>query len=149
MGIECVRARLEETSGQMTIELAAAIPVLIVVAMIATNAMTFFGQCAIFDRAAHEAIRVYAAAPAYGQNPSQSCALIEEAIASALESKNVDVSVACSSAGRDLECYRATLEFSPTLFGMGLRSHAFGVAMPYLSHTTELVVDSYKPGVIV
>ena len=63
--------------GQMTVELAVAMPVLIVVAVIAANALTFFAECAVFDRVAHEAVRVHAAAPAYGQGPGQSCALVE------------------------------------------------------------------------
>lgn len=135
--------------GQMTIELAAALPVLLAVALLATNALVFFGQCAVFDRAAHQAVRVHAAAPAYGQGASASCALAEADIRQALGGANVEVSVTCSAAGRDLERYTATLVFSPSLFGYGLRSQAFGVQMPRLTHTTEYVVDSYKPGVIV
>lgn len=139
----------KNTTGQMTIELAAALPVLIIVAMIAVNAMTFFSECAVFDRAAHDAVRVHAAAPAYGQSPSQSCALAEADIRTALGDDNVVVSVTHANAERDLDRYTATLEFSPSLFGMGLRSRVFGVAMPRLVHTTSYVIDSYKPGVIV
>ena len=133
--------------GQMTIELAAALPVLLAVALIAVNALVFFGQCAVFDRAAHQSVRVHAAAPAYGQSAASSCALVEADIREALGGRNVEVSVSCSPAGRDLERFTATLTFSPTLFGYGLRSQVFGVQMPCLSHTTEYVVDSYKPGV--
>ena len=135
--------------GQMTIELAAALPVLLAVALVATNAMTFFGQCAVFDRAAHQAVRVHAAAPAYGQGAATSCALAEADIKEALGASNVEVNVTCSSAERNLERFTATLVFSPTLFGCGLRSQVFGVQMPVLTHVTEYVVDSYKPGVIV
>ena len=133
----------------MTMELAVALPVLLAVALIVANALTFLAQCAVFDRAAHEAVRVYAAAPAYRQSPAQSCALAETAIREALGSRNVEVSVTHSAAQRDLDRYTATLEFSPTLFGMGLRDQVFGIAMPRLAHTTEYVVDSYKPGVVV
>lgn len=147
MGIE--GKRVVDSRGQMTIELAAALPVLLVVALLAANALTFFGQCAVFDRAAHQAVRVHAAAPAYNQGSSATCALVEADIRQALGVANVDVSVACSAAGRDLERYTATLSLSPTLFGYGLRSHVFGVQMPHLTHVTEYVVDSYKPGVII
>lgn len=135
--------------GQMTIELAAALPVLLAVALIAANALTFFGQCAVFDRAAHQAVRVHATAPAYGQGAGSSCALIEADIREALDGRGVEVRVSHSSAERDLDRYTATLTFYPTLFGAGLRSQVFGVQMPSLTHTTEYVVDSYKPGVIV
>lgn len=144
-----LRALVGNTRGQMTIELAAALPVLLVVALVAANAMTFFVQCAVFDRAAHQAVRVHAAAPAYGQGLATSCALVEADIRAALGGSNVEVSVTCSSAGRNLERFTATLVFSPILFGCGLRSQVFGVQMPGLTHTTEYVVDSYKPGVIV
>lgn len=149
MGMTKAGRLLFERRGQMTIELACAMPVLLIVALLTVNALTFFGQCAVFDRAAQSAICTYAASPAYGQGASQSCARIESAIRDAMGTPNVNVSVTCSGAGRDLERYVATLSFSPTLFGTGLRSHVFGVSMPSLTHTTQLVVDTYKPGVII
>ena len=142
------RAEVDE-SGQMTVELAVAMPALIVVAVIAVNACTFFYQCAVFDRIAHEAIRVYAASPAYGEGSGQACASVEQAVRSQLDGQNLDVSVAYAKVGADFDEYRATLGFYPTLFGMGLRSEVFGVSLPRLEHTTSYVVDSYKPGVII
>ena len=133
----------------MTVELAVAMPVLIIVAVIAVNAMTFFCQCAVFDRVAHEAVRVHAAAPAYGQGPGQSCALVEQDIRAVLDDSNIDVTVAHDSVGADFDRYTATIEYRPTLFGLGLRSQVFGVALPTMTHSTSYVVDSYKPGVVV
>lgn len=133
----------------MTIELAVAMPVLIIVAVIAVNAITFFADCAVFDRVAHEAVRVYAAAPAYGQGPDQSCALVEENIVAALDAENIEVEVSHGVTGFDFDQYTATLVFHPTLFGLGLRSEVFGVALPSLTHATSYVVDTYKAGVIV
>ena len=138
-----------DESGQMTVEMAVAMPVLIVVAVIAVNACTFFYQCAVFDRVAHEAVRVYAASPAYGEGSGQACASVEQAVRSQLDDQNLGVSVAYAKIGADFDEYRVTLSFQPTLFGMGLRSEVFGVSMPQLEHTTSYVVDSYKPGVIV
>ena len=149
MGAADVGRRLRGRDGQMTIELAAALPVLIVVAVIAINALCFFEDCAVFDRVAHESIRVYAASPGYGQDGAQSCALIEQNIVAVLDRDNVEVSVTRSSAGFDLETYSATIEYAPTLFGMGLRSEVFGVPLPRLAHSTSLVVDVYKSGVII
>ena len=147
MGI--ARRLAKDSAGQMTIELAAVLPVALTVALLAVNALTFFGQCAVFDRVAHEAVRIHAASPAYRQGAAQSCALVEADIMAALGSENVDVSVSYSSAAFDLDCYTATLEYSPTLFGMGLRSQVFGVSMPRLIHSTDYVVDSYRAGVII
>ena len=135
--------------GQMTVELAVAIPTLIAIALIAFNACTFFAQCAVFDRVAHEAVRVYAISPAYRQGYSQSRSLVEREIKSALDAANVEVSVAHNSTGFDFDKFTATMEFSPTLFGSKLRSEVFGVPMPRLTHSTTFVVDVYKAGVIV
>ena len=136
-------------AGQMTIELAVAFPVLVVVAAIAVNACTFFVDCAVFDRVAHEAVRVHVPSPAYRQGNAQSCALVESEIRSAVDAPNVDIDVSCGSAGYDLERFTATLRYSPTLFGMGLHSEVFGVPLPQLVHSTSLAVDVYKSGVIV
>lgn len=136
-------------SGQMTIELACAIPALIIIAIIATNALAFFADCAELDRVAREAIRVHAASPAYGQAADQSCALVEQTVKSALERPNVELSVSHTSTGFDYEAFTVTAEYSPTLFGMGLRSEVFGVPLPRLFHTLTYVVDPYKPGVVV
>ena len=133
----------------MTIELAVAMPVLIIVAVIAVNAMTLFADCAVFDRVAHEAVRVHAAAPGYGQGPDQCCALVEQDVVAALGADNVEVQVSHGMTGVDFDQYTATLVFHPTLFGLGLRSEVFGVPLPAFTHTTTYVVDSYKAGVIV
>ena len=44
------RRRLDDDGGQATVELAVVLPVVIIVAVIAVNALTFFGACAAFDR---------------------------------------------------------------------------------------------------
>lgn len=143
-----MRGRFGE-SGQMTIEVAVAMPILIIVAVIAVNAMTFFGECAVFDRVACEAVRVHATSPAYKQGFDQSTALIEQAIRSEIDEPNVRVSVAHGVVSTDFDAYTMTIEFSPTLFGMGLRSEVFGVSLPSLRHSVRYVVDTYKPGVVV
>ena len=45
--------------GQSTVELALALPVMMITAVIAFNALMFFGNCATFDRVFREAVRVY------------------------------------------------------------------------------------------
>ena len=134
--------------GQMTVELAVTMPVLIIVAVIAVNALTFLGDCAAFDRIAHGAVRVHASSLAYGQDASQSAALVEQEIRAAMGRDNLEVSVSRAGTGADFDEYRARLSYSPTLFGMGLRSEVFGVSLPELVHETSYVVDVYKPGVI-
>ena len=141
--------RLGEKRGQMTVELAVAMPVLIVVAVIAVNACTFVAECATFDRVVHQAVRVHAASPAYGQDAAQSCMLVESEIRAALSDGALEVRVEHAETGMDLDAFDVTLVFHPTLFGMGLRSSVFGVGLPALTHTVTYVVDAYKPGVVV
>lgn len=140
--------RSKGNAGQMTIELAIAFPALVIVAVISVNALTFFGECAVFDRVTHAAVRTYAAAPAYGQGTAQSCALVEQELHAAIEASNVEVSVRWEPAGFDADRYVAHLEYAPTLFGMGLKSSVLGVSLPKLVHESKFVVDSYKAGVI-
>ena len=141
--------KLKSEAGQMTVELAVAFPVLIIVAVIAVNACAFLVDCAVFDRVAHEAVRVHATSPAYRQGAAQSCALVEQEVRDAVDADNVEISVTYGSAGHDLQRFTATLQYFPTLFGMGLRSEVFGVALPSLTHSTSYVVDVYKPGVVI
>ena len=136
-------------SGQMTVELAVAFPVLVIVAVISVNALTFFADCAAFDRIAHEAVRVHVASPAYRQGQGQSCALVEQEIRSAFDRDNLEVAVSHEAAGFDFEAYTATLSFAPTLFGMGMRAEVLGVPLPRLVHSTVCVVDVYKAGVVI
>lgn len=142
--------RARDERGQMTVELAVMIPVLVAIAVIAVNAMLFFSECAAFDRLARNAVRVFATSPAYGEDTSQSCAAALDAIEEGMgiaDKNYLEASV--SVAGEHCrKRFRATLRFTPTLFGMGLKSSVFGVSLPQLEHSTELMVDVYKPGVL-
>ena len=130
-------------------ELVAALPVMIVIAVIVVNATLFLSDCASFDRLAHQAVRVHAASPAYGQDAQRSRELVENQLRQAFDRDNLSVSVAVESVFGGRLAFSATLEYFPTLFGMGLRSEVFGVRLPHLSHTVECTVDQYKPGVVV
>lgn len=141
--------RIRNRSGQMTVEVAVAMPILIIVAVIAVNVMTFFSECAVFDRVVHDAVRIHAAAPAYRQSVDRGCALVERTVRSQIDGANVRVRVSHGVTGADFDEFTATLEFYPTLFGRGLRSEVFGVSLPHLTHETRYVVDSYKAGVII
>lgn len=135
--------------GQMTIELAVAMPVLIAVAVIAVNAMTFFAECAVFDRVACDSVRLHASSPAYGEDAGRETALIEQEIKSQVDTSNLEISVEHGVVGAGFDEFRATLIFHPTLFGLGLRTEVFGVALPQLTHEARYVIDSYKPGVFI
>ena len=143
--------RLSSESGQMMVELAVMMPVLIIVAVIAVNAVTFFSECAAFDRIARNAIRIQATSPAYGQGAEESASLVRQTIDDAMrlsEKDYLDLGVSVSGRADGKSAFRATLSFSPTLFGMGLKSSVFGVTLPKIEHATELTVEPYRPGML-
>ncbi len=144
-----VLRRLREKCGQMTVELCVVFPVVIIIAVIATNALSFFGTCAEFDRVVRNAVRTYAASPAQGESSDQSLAYVKASIQGSIDASNMECDVAVEKDHRGYECYTATLYYLPTLFGLGLKSEVFGVQMPRLTHTSCLSVDPYKPGMLI
>ena len=138
-----------QEEGQMTVELAVAFPVLVVVAVVAVNALLFFSECAAFDNAFRDAVRVHATSPAYGQDLEQSRALVASALAESFDRPFEESRVAVEGTAGGHVRFAATLEFRPTLFGLGLKTSVFGVPLPTLPHTVALTVDCYKPGVLI
>lgn len=141
-------AMMLDERGQMTVELCVVLPVAIVIAVMAVNALAFFGECAEFDRLARNAVRAQASSPSYEEGSSESAALVEESLDSVFSDANLSCEVSVSSDYRGFDTYEMALSYSPTLFGMGLRSSVFGVAIPPLRHTATLTVYPYKPGAL-
>lgn len=130
--------------GQMTVELLIALPVAIVIACIAFNALTFFGLCAEFDRAARNAVRVYAASP--DDNVSFMVAdKVQAAVDLCLDDENVEVTVEGSAPSFAVATYTCALAYHPTLFGLGVRTEVLGVSLPALRHSVQLSTFSYDP----
>ena len=138
----------DDQSGQMTVEFAVAFPVMIIVAVVAVNALLFFGECASFDRVARDAVRVYAASPAHGQGTEDVVACVSQAVEASAEADNLSTSLAVTSRSSGHTTYTATLKFYPTLFGLGLKSSVLGVDLPCLEHSVSMTIDVYKPGVV-
>lgn len=136
-------------SGQMTVEFAVAFPVMVIVAVVAVNALLFFSDCARFDRMARDAVRVHAASPGYGQTLGDSVSLVTDELEGSFNGDHIAVSVTAEARSSGHTEFIATLRFHPTLFGLGLKSSVFGVELPALEHFVSMTVDVYKPGVIV
>lgn len=134
--------------GQMTVELMVVLPAVIIIAIIAVNALTFFGMCAEFDRIARNAVRICATSPAYGQDVGQSVAQVEQMIVEAMDLEGGACAVSASQDALGHTTFDLALTYQPTLFGLGLKSEVFGVALPQLAHSTSLTVDVYKPGML-
>lgn len=135
-------------SGQMTVEFVVMFPVVVIVAVVAVNALLFFSECAAFDRVARDAVRVHAASPAYGQGLEQSKAQVQTALDEAFCRPYLDARVSVEGGNFGHVTFVAVLEFYPTLFEMGLKSQVFGVSLPHLEHSVSYTVDVYKPGVL-
>lgn len=148
-----MKSLLKDAKGQMTVELVVAFPVLIVVAVIATNALQFFSQCAMFDRIFDEEVRLMAVSPEANSDVAQSCAKVEQQLQHYFDamgqSVTIEVDVSWQQAPMDLDRFEATMKFHPTLFSLELCHEIWGVSLPTLNHSKALVVDCYKAGVLV
>ena len=149
----CIPARhakglMTDTRGQMTVEFVIAFPVMMIIAVIALNALLFFSECAAFDRLARQSICVHATSPAYGAGPSQLAAQVQADLESSFGHEWLAVSVESSGKSLGHVRYTAVLDFTPTLAGRSFSGKVFGVAIRPLHHEVSMVVDPYRPGAI-
>lgn len=135
--------------GQMTIEFVVVFPVLLVIALISVNVVLFLSECSSFDRLFRQEVARLAPSPSYGQTGAEIAGRIESDLAGNFNRDYLRVRASCSGRSDGLVSYVGTLEFHPTLFGMGPLRGAFGVSFPSMSHSQKLVVDAYKPGVLI
>lgn len=134
--------------GQATVELAVVLPVALIIAVVAVNALTFFGTCASFDRVARQTICAYAAAPSSGQDAGAVAQCVEDELLRSTGASADDVHVSVEASSLGLMRFTARVEYAPTLFGMEMRGAVFGVSLPRLVHEVTMVVDTYRPGIL-
>lgn len=137
-------SRLRENSGQMTVEFCVVLPILLVIALILVNALSFVSEMAKFDRLARNTIRVFAISQARGEETSDAKDFVSDSLSSAFDKENVEVECEMSEGGFGLKKIVCRLKWQPTLFGLGINDEILGVSMPKLSHEVDLVVDKYK-----
>lgn len=156
-----LRGRSGSTSGQMTVELAVVTPIVIVVALIVLNLMGYVEACAAFDQAALDAVVAHGVAPAGKQTSVAATEEVRAAIASALGREDrCEVSVQAEAVSGSwagsgtnflisplLTRYVCTMTYRPwpRLVRMPGITYSAPVA---LTHERELVVDRYRPGVV-
>lgn len=146
-------------SGQMTVELAALVPPAIVVALILFNLMSFVDACAAFDRLALDAVVAHGVAPAGEQTQENGASEVREAIVAALGREGtcevtVDVQELEGTGGPEafvvsplLRRFVCTLTYRP--WPRLLRMPGITYEAPLaLEHERSIVVDRYRPGVV-
>lgn len=147
-------------SGQMAVELAVLMPVCIVVALVVFNLCRFLGLCAVFDRASLDAINACGVA-GEGEQSVQAC---EEEIRSRLVSAmgnedvcSIDVRAEGVTGGETtavfvisplLTRYTCELKYRPWPSSISIAGVSGGVPWA-LRHERSLVVDRFRPGVVI
>ena len=160
-GLRGAARLLRDRSGQMAVELAVSIPVMLVLVVIACDLMVFLGDCARFDRVAPELVRQAAASPeSDGANdiPGVVEAGLEDACGGEgrLDFRVVDeggvIGHAVGGAAGNVisfapqpHRYRVILEYTPWPLPRG----AFGFSPAPITHERVYVVDPYRFGVVV
>ena len=156
--------RLRSSQGQMTVELAVTVPVVMAVIAIVINTMVYMDVCIRFDRLAAEAVRIEAASPGYGAygtgaRVDRVSALLREQFAKEADFVSIEVSAYSGSGGGagqggssstpsfslipSLETYECTLRYSP----WGFKGSFFGVNFMEMTHTRSYTIDPFKPAV--
>lgn len=145
-------------SGQMTVELAVLVPVVLVVALVGVNLMEFVALCARFDRASLDAVTSHGVSPAGCQSQVGATEEVREALELAMGSAPCELLVSAErvdGAGGGtsfaispfLTRYTCTMAFAP--WPRELRLPGISLTAPaLLSHSRELVVDGFRPGVV-
>ena len=150
-----------DNRGQMAVEMAVVMPIMLAVVGIAINLMVYLGDCARFDRVAAEAVRTQAASPGYGEygTTSRVQAVRAQIEMSFYGSDYLSFSVTASESGMiegissegtvgfalipHQETYVCTMNYRPWGFGDSF----FGIQFSGIPHTRQYVIDAYRPGV--
>ena len=146
-----------ETRAQAMVEMVVAVPVLLVLALITYNIMLFLSAVARFDRIAPDIVLAYAAAP-MGASETSTADTVARELERAMGSYNVDVSVTCAEDGQagaealfalvgGQRTYRCALAFTPWPSGFTIAGVSLGAPLK-LEHVRKVVVDPWRPGVV-
>lgn len=148
-----------EDMGQMSVELAILIPVVVVVALIGWNLMRYVQYCARFDQLAADAVISQGVSPGGVATQVDAARAVRQTIQDAMGS-GVEIQVEASAVGRDgkeathftlaphLVRFSCTMRMAP--WPSRIQIAQVGYQAPaVLAHSVELVVDTHKSGVVV
>ena len=151
---------MRDSRGQMTVELAVLIPVVVVMALVIHNLAGFVSACAAFDRIALDAVISQGVSPAGEQTDLGATEAVSSCISQALgregtcsvevraerltdASGSYDFSVAPL-----LTRYVCTLVYRPWPSSFSIAGVAYRAPVE-LRHERSIVVDRYRPGVVI
>lgn len=137
-------------SGQMAVELAVVLPVILVALVLVLDCMLFISECARFDNIAPQKTLALAVSPAKGSYGfDRRVESVRHALSEEFKHHGERVEVICRDAGDALPgvvVYDLELSMEPWPLG-GAAVTVFGVRMPpRLSHSCRLAFDPYTPG---
>ena len=155
-----------QNRGQMMVEMAVCIPVILAIVGVSLNVLGYMNVCARFDRVAADAVRSQASSPGYGEEgSSQAAGRVKEVIEYSFDSGlgsgfNCDVAVTATMVGLGgesatpsggvsfsmlsrLERYDCSVTYHPWPFSKIVFLQFFE-----LTHTRSYTVDPFRPGVL-
>lgn len=149
---------VHECRAQMAVELAVLMPVIIIVALIAVNVLTYASLCARFDRVSYNAVFVAGVAPTGAADAYSSVAEVKTQIESAMDADACEVEVSAENIGihegdalinlaAGTVRYVCTLSYHPWPLRASIAGALFA-APSVLKHERSLVVDCYKAAII-
>lgn len=156
-----VSAASDRCSGQMSVEFAALLPVMLVVALVGLNLMRYVELCSEFDQVALDAVVSQGVSPAGEQTVESAERQVRSCIEDAMGSgRSVSVEVTSTDEGRfggsgenltvvpSLTRFTCTLKITPWPGRLSIAGVEF-VPPLRLVHERSIVVDRYRPGVVV
>lgn len=152
--------RAGEDSAQATVEMAVVAPVLIVLALVVYNVMTFVSATARFDRVAPDIVIAHAVSPE--GDGTGSLVDASERIKGHLEEAMGNYGLEIEVVGEDgdgnrgdalisldvgLRTYTCTMRYKPWPSGLTIAGVPLG-APAVLTHERSVTVDPWRPGVV-
>lgn len=149
---------LQEERGQMTVELAVLLPVVIVVALICFNALRFAELVARFDRVAPDAVLVQGVSPAGSPEGLAGVDEVRSQINAAMPEGACEVQVSLETLGAheagaifNLAAgsvrYVCSMSYKPWPASVSIAGASYSLPLE-LEHKRSFVVDKYRAGII-
>ena len=152
---------LRETRAQATVELAVVAPVMIIAGLIVYNLMVFAAATARFDRVAPDLVIAHGVSVAGGaqSGTSRAVSTIRDELEHAMGSYPLEIEVRVQEEDKatttsilsligELRTYACTMRYRPWPSQLMLAGVSLGAPLE-LVHTREVVVDPWRPGVVV